>query len=128
MVASGVMTEDEFGFWGRLAAEALGADGDAAIVGDWDDGAFAPDKGPPRTARDGTQDGAFFFSGEGPGLLGFHLEFAMEFVLVAMAAQVRDVRIGLGAGGNVFAGEAGRAAVLPVWVFPFNFAFGLGGA
>ena len=67
MVARGVMTEDESGFGGGLDAEALGVYGDAAIVGDLDDGAFAPDKGPPRTAGDGTQDGAFFFLGGVPG-------------------------------------------------------------
>ena len=121
------MTENEFGFWGGLDPEALGADGDASIVADFDDGAFAPDEGPPGTARDGPQHGAFFFFGGVPSLLGFHLQFAMEFVLVAMAPQVRDVRIGLGEIGNVFAGEVGGEAVLPVLVFAFDFAFGLRG-
>ena len=71
-MARGVMTKDESGFWGGLDAEALGADGDAAIVSDFDAGALAPDEGPPRTARYGTQDGAVFFFGGVPGLLGFH--------------------------------------------------------
>lgn len=126
-MACGVMTEDESGFGGGLDAEALGADGDAAIVGDLDDGAFAPDKGPPRTARDGAQDGAFFLFGGVPGLLGFPLEFALEFVLVAMVAQVGDVRIGLREIGDVFAGEKGGEAILPERVFAFDFAFGLRG-
>lgn len=125
VVARGVMTEDEFGFWGDRDAEALGSDGDAAIVGDFDDGAFAPDERPPRTTWDGTQHGTFFFFGGVPGLLGFHLEFAMEFVLVAMVAQVGDVGIGLREIGDVFAGEEGGEAVLPELVFAFDFAFGL---
>ena len=125
VVARGVMTEDESGFGGGLDAKALGGDGNAAIVGDFDDGAFAPDERPPRTAWDGPQHGTFFFFGGVPGLLGFHLEFALEFVLVAMAAQVGDVRIGLREIGDVFAGEKGGEAVLPELVFAFNFAFGL---
>jgi hypothetical protein len=91
VVAGGVMTKDELVFWGGLDAEALGADGDAAIVSDFDDGAFAPDEGPPRTTRDGSNGRVFFFSGDVPGLLGFQIEFALEFVLVAMQAQSGDV-------------------------------------
>ena len=125
MVTRGVMTEDESGFWGGLDAEALGADRDAPIVGDFDDGAFTPDEGPPRTAWNGPQHGTLFFFGRVPGLLGFHLEFAMEFVLVAMAAQVGEVEIGLREIGDVFAGEKGGETVLPELVFAFDFAFGL---
>lgn len=125
VVARGVMTEDESGFWGGLDAKALGGDGDAAIVGDFDDGALASDERPPRTAWDGPQHGPFFFFGGVPGLLGFHLEFAVEFVLVAMAAQVGNVRIGLGEIGDIFAGEEGGEAVLPELVFALDLAFGL---
>ncbi len=125
MVARGVMTKDEFGFGGGLDSEALGGDGDAAIVGDLDDGAFAPDERPPRTTWDGTPHGTFFFFGGVPGLLGFPLEFALEFVLVAMVAQVGDVGIGLREIGDVFAGEKGGEAVLPELVFALDFAFGL---
>ena len=128
VVARGVMTKDEFGFGSGLDTEALSADGDAAIVGDFDDGAFAPDKGPPGTARHGPQDGAVFFFGGVPGLLRFHLEFAMEFMVIAMAAQVGDVGIGLGEIGDVFAGKEGGEAVLPVLVFAFDFALAWGGA
>ena len=39
-----------------LDAEALGADGDAAIGADEDGGAQAPDVGPPRAVRSGAQD------------------------------------------------------------------------
>ena len=85
-MAGRVMAEDELGFWGGFDAEALGADGHATIVSDLDQGAFAPDEGPPGTARDRAQHGALFFFGRVPGLLRFHLKFAMDFVVVAMAA------------------------------------------
>ena len=120
-----MMTEDESGFWGDLDAEALGADRDATVVRDFDDGAFTPDEGPPRAAWDGTEDGTVFFFGGVPGLLGFHLEFAVEFVLVAMLAQIGDVGIGAGELGDVFAGEKGGEPILPELVFAFNFSFGL---
>ena len=41
-------------------AQALGADGDAAIGADEDGGAQAPDVGPPRAARSGAQGGTVF--------------------------------------------------------------------
>ena len=125
VVARGVMTEDESGFWGGLDAQALGTDRDATIVADFDAGAFAPDEGPPRAAWDGPQDGTFFFFGGVPGLLRFHMEFAMEFVLVAMVAQGGDVGIGVREIGDIFAGEKGGQSALPELVFAFDFAFGL---
>lgn len=118
--------EDDLGFWGDFDAEALGVDGDAAIVAHLDDGALAPDERPPWTARDGTEDGAFFFFGDVPGLLGFHFEFAVEFVLVAMVAQEGEVGVGLGEIGDVFAGEEGGETVLPEVMFAFDLALGLG--
>ncbi len=82
-MACGVMTEDESGYWGGLEAETLGDDWNATIIGDFDDGALTPDEGLLRTSWDGAQDGTFFFFGDGPGLLRWHLEFAVEFVSVA---------------------------------------------
>lgn len=120
------MTEDELGSGSGVDAESLGADGDTAIVGDFDDGAFTPDEGPPRTTRHGPEHRAICVYGGVPGLLGFHVEFAMDFVLVAMQTQVADVGIGLNEVGDVFAGEEGGEAVLPELVFAFDFAFGLG--
>ena len=46
-VAVWVLAVDEAGAWRSLDAEALGADGDAAIGADEDGGAQAPDAGPP---------------------------------------------------------------------------------
>lgn len=119
--------EDDLGFRSGWDAEALGVDGNAAIVTDLDEGALAPDEGPPGTARDGPEDGAFIFLGGVPGLLRFHFEFAMEFVPVAMVAQVGEVGVGRCEVGDVFAGEVGGETVLPEVVFAFDFAFGLGG-
>lgn len=53
-----------------------------------------------------------FFGGV-PGLLGFHFEFAVEFVLVVMEAQVGEMGVCLGEVGDVFAGEEGGETVLP---------------
>ena len=84
VMSAGMSAEDDLGAGRGFDAESLGGDGDAAIVSDLDEGALAPDEGPPGTARDGTEDGAFFFSGGVPSLLGFHLEFAVDLMLVAM--------------------------------------------
>ena len=48
----------------------------------------------------------------------------MDFVLVALAAQLADVGIALGAVGDGFAGEEGGAVVFPQLVFAFDFANG----
>jgi len=47
----------------RYNGLALGAGGDFAVVADPDAGPLAPDKRPPRTRRDRTQDRAFFRRG-----------------------------------------------------------------
>ena len=125
VMTTGMGAEDEFGFWAGLEAEALGADGDAAIVADLDGGALAPDEGPPRAAGHGAQHGAFFLFGGVPGLLGFPLEFAVDFVLVAMETQGLHLRVGVCEVGDVFAGEEGGEAVLPELVFAFDLALGL---
>ena len=123
MLAVGVNAKDDFGAWRDFHSEALRADGDVAVVADFDDGALAPDVGPPGAARHGAQDGTVFLFGGVPGLLGIHFEFAMDFVLVAMEAEVADLRVGLGKVGDLLAGEEGGEAVLPELVFAFDFAF-----
>ena len=125
VVAAGVMTEDDLVSGQGFDPEALGADRHAAIGADFDFDAFTPDKGPPRTARDRAQGGALFFPSGVPGLLGFPLEFAVDFVLVTVEAQGLDVGVGLIEIGDVFAGEVSGEAVLPELVFALNFALGL---
>ena len=64
-------TKDDPGARRGFNAEALGGDGDAAIVSDLDDGALAPDEGPPGTARDRTEDGTFFWRRPRPAGVSF---------------------------------------------------------
>jgi hypothetical protein len=47
-----MMAEDDFGTWRDMDAQELRADGDAAIGADFEGGALAPDKGPPRALGD----------------------------------------------------------------------------
>ena len=61
VMTAGVNAEEDFGAGRDFQPEALGADGNAAVVGDFDLGALAPDVGPPGTAGHGAEDGAFFF-------------------------------------------------------------------
>lgn len=84
VVTCGVEAENDFGAGRMFEAQALGADGNAAIGADLDEGAKAPNVRPPGAARGGTQDGALFLFGEVPGLLRGQAEFAMDFMNVAM--------------------------------------------
>jgi len=126
MMPVGVLAKDDFGAGRDLEAEALGADGHPAVVADFDGGADTPDEGPPRTTRYRPELGAVCFLGGVPGGLRLHLQLAVGFVLVAMPAQVGEVRIGLVQVGDLLAGEVGGQAVLPELVFAFDFALGLG--
>ena len=126
VVTTRMQAEDDFGAGWNFQAEALGADGDATIVAGFDFRALAPNVGPPRTAWDGAQDGALFLFGGVPGLLRFHLEFAMDFVLVAVQAQGLHLWVGVFELGDLLAGEEGGEAVLPELMFAFDFALGLG--
>ena len=101
------MTENEFGGRRSFDAEELGADGHAPIRANPDGSVHAPDKRPPGAAWDGTQDVAFVLLSSVPSLLGFHLEFAVNFVLVSMKAQILDMLVGLIDVGDLFTGEVG---------------------
>lgn len=122
-----MVTEYEPSGGRSLDPEELGADGHTAIRADFDGRALAPDEGPPGAARDGTQDAAFLLLSTVPGLLGFHLKFAVSFVLVAMAAQVLDMGVGLIDVRDLFTGEVSGQALLPEKVTAFDFALGLWG-
>ena len=108
-------------------AEAFGADGHPAIGADFEVGAHAPDVRPPRAARHGTQDRAVLALGGARGGVGGAAQFAMDFVGVAVVAQVGQEGVGRGWGGDGFGGEEGGQAALPVLMLPFDFALGLGG-
>ena len=58
-VAVGMDAADEFGTWRVIDGQALGTDGNAAIVADLHCRALTPDIGPPGAARSGTQERAF---------------------------------------------------------------------
>lgn len=122
-----VVAEDELGGGRGLDTEELSADRHASIGADFDRGPHAPDEGPPVTARDGTQDAAFLLLGQIPGALRFHVQFPVNLVLVAMKAQVPDVKVGLVDVGDLFTGEVSGQALLPEEVAAFDFAFGLRG-
>ena len=91
MMPGGMVTEDQLGRGSGLDAEDLRADRHAPIRADLDGRAQAPDERPPGAAGDGTQNAAVLLLSQVPSLLGFHLEFAVNFVLVAMAAQLLDM-------------------------------------
>src|ERR1019366_4827201 len=120
-----MVAEDQFSGGRSLDPEELGTDGHAAIRADFDGSAHAPDEGPPGAAWGRTQDAAFLLLSAGPGLLGLHLEFAVNFVLVAMEAQVLDMGIGLIDVSDLFTGEVSGQALLPEEVTAFDFALGL---
>src|SRR5512138_3805508 len=105
MMAGGVVTENQFGGGRSFDAEGLGADGHASIRADPGGSLQAPDERPPRAAGDGTQNVAVVLLGQVPSLLGFHLEFAVNFVLVSMAAQILDMLVALIDVGDGFTGE-----------------------
>lgn len=121
------MTEYELRGGRCLDSEELGADGHTAIRADFDGSALAPDEGPPGAARNGTQDAAFLLLSAIPGLLGFHLKFAVYFVLVTMQAQVLDMGVGLIDIDDLFTGKVSGQALLPEKVTTFDFALSLWG-
>src|ERR1035441_1657453 len=57
MMAGGMEAENDFGTRGTLDAEALGADGNAAIRADPEGRADAPNIRPPRATRGWAEDG-----------------------------------------------------------------------
>ena len=120
-----MQAEHYFCGWRFRAAQALSADGHAAITADLDEGAHAPDVIPPRATGCRPQDGAFFFSGLIPGPLRGLAQFAMDFPGVAMHPQIVNMRIGDWDFGDLFTGEVGGQAALPELMFAFDFAFGL---
>lgn len=124
-MACGVKAEHYFGAWRPFNAEALGADGNAAVSPDLEGRADAPNIRPPWAARGWSQNGAFFFFGQFPGPLRGHAQFAVDFVGVAMEAQCVDVRVGHFEFSDLFAGEIGWQPALPELVFPLDFPFGL---
>ena len=127
MVAGGMAAKDHLGFGWFFNAQSLRADGHATIAADLDGRAHAPHLIPPRAAGRGAEHGTLFLLGLVPGAGRGLAQFAMDFAGVAMGPQGVDGWVGDIDFGDFFTGKAGRQAPLPVWVGPFDFAFGLGG-
>ena len=124
-MAGGMEAQDYLGARGTFDAQALGADGHAAVGADLECCADTPNIRPPRAARGGAQDGPLFLLGEVPSLFRGHTQFAMGFVGVAMESQSVDVCVGGFDLGNLFAGEIGGEPGLPELVLALDFALGL---
>ncbi len=123
--AVGVCAPGDEGSRGLFDAQALGANGDAAVGNDAGLGALAENVGPPGALCCGTQDGAALCYCKVSGDPGRGSDFTVDFLAVAVVAQGVDQGVGLGEGGDVFGGKDRGEAVLPVAVGAFDFAFGL---
>ena len=117
--------QNHLGARGTFDAEALGADGHAAIGVDFERRADAPNIRPPRATRGWAQDRTLLLFGEFPGLFRGHAQFAMGFMGVTVESQSVDVWVGDFDLGNLFAGEIGRESALPELVLALDFALGL---
>jgi hypothetical protein len=106
-------------------AEAERANGDAAVVADFEGGALAPDIGPPRAGGSWAEDRAVLLGGELPSRERGHAEFAMAFAGVAMEEEVLEQSIGGGEVANLLGGEERRQAILPILMAAFDLALGL---
>ena len=103
-----MQAEHDLGGGGSFDAQALRADGHAAIGADLQDRAHAPHVVPPSTAWGPTDHGASFLEGLIPGPLRSLAQFAMDFAGVAMRPQIVDVRVGFLDLVNLLAGEVGE--------------------
>lgn len=126
-VAIGSQAADDFGAGWGVNGMALVTDGDFTVVADPDAGLLAPDVGPPRALGGGTDDGAFGGEALLVGGLGCPAEFTMDFVLVGVGGEWGEELVGRSEFNDVFCGEEGDEAFLPVVVTAFDFAFGLRG-
>ena len=107
---------DDGGTWRCGQAVALVAHGDLAVVADADAGLLAPDVGPPRAFRGGTDHGALLGEGLLMGGVGCLTEFAVEFVLVGVRDELVEQLVGSGQFHDVFDGRQGDEPFLPVVV------------
>jgi len=124
-MAGGMEAEDYLGARGTFDAQALGADGHAAVGADLERRADTPNIRPPRATRGWAQDRTLLLFGEFPGLFRGHAQFAMGFMGVTVESQSVDVWVGDFDLGNLFAGEIGRKPALPELVLALDFALGL---
>lgn len=101
------------------------ANWNATIRPDADGRTNAPDVRPPGTTGNWTKSITFFLSSECGGGVGSATEFAVDFVGVAMKAQLLEQRVGCFRGNDIFGGKDARKPALPIEVLAFDFALGL---
>lgn len=118
---------DELGTWRLIDAQALPAEGEAAVGLDFDRGALALDIGPPGTVGRGPQRGAFFAVGQIPGRLRGGADLPMFFAPVVVLAELVEQGIGGVEGGDLLGGKEGRQTLLPEVMDPLDLALGLRG-
>jgi hypothetical protein len=119
-------TADDGGAGWGVNGLALRADGDFAVLPDADASLLAPDVGPPRTVGGGADHGAFFGAGLWVGGVGCLAGFAMDFVLVGVGHELVEQMVGPDQFNDLFGGQEGDEAFLPVVMAAFDFPFGLG--
>ena len=113
---------------GHAHAQALVANGHAPFGADLEGGSPTPEVGPPGATRGWAQHPTLFALGGPRSGVGRALKCAMDFVGVAVTAPVWPECVGGCGRGDIFGGEEGGQAALPVWVLALDFAFGLGRA
>jgi hypothetical protein len=126
-VSAGMAAMDDFGGGRGLDAQAFGADGHPPVGSDFDVGSLRPDVWPPGALGGGSQNASFFGQRFFPGFLRGHVQLAVGFGGVAVGAELVDFGVGFFQAGDLFAGEVGGQAVLPILVGALHFAFGLRG-
>ena len=93
-MACGMEAEHDFGAGRLFQAQALGADGYAAIAADLEGGAHAPDIRPPGARWHWAHHRTVFLPGLVPGPVRGLAQFAMDFAGVVVGPQLVDVGIG----------------------------------
>ena len=125
-VTVGSEATDDFGTWRGVHGQALGADGDFAVIADTDAGLLAPDVGPPGAGWGGTEDGTVFSQSQGASGVWGDAQFAMDFVVVGVEEELVEQVVGSFDLEDVIGGQERGQAFLPVVMAAFDFAFGLG--
>ena len=112
--------------WG-INGEALGSDGDFAIVSDPDMGALAPDKGPPWAGWNRTEDGAVFATGQLTSDGWGGAQFPVDLVVVDVRQELVNQPVGTFEFPDVIGSQQCGEAFLPIVMAALDFSFGLWG-
>ena len=102
------MAEDDFGPRRDFQADGTSSDGHAAVGTSARGGLHTPHVRPPRAVRDRPQNRTALRLRLRPRLPGYHPKFAMDFMLVTMQTERRNVLVSVRQVGDRLAGEVGR--------------------